>query len=217
MMAGLLLRLLCVIERMRHCLLQCLSLGVTGMVIPAFADSIDTSDQAPYEQCGYCHEYDGNSRMPQFPKLAGQDKSYLLKQIRDFKAGRRDGKGIMQEAVALLDEQGIQSVAEYFSSQARAAFTQGGEPNQQQRTLAKQIYFKGDTQKNIPACSACHAHGRAEIPYLIGQHQQYLQTQLLAFKQQTRKNDEAAVMRDIAAQLDDVQIRALSAYLAAAR
>ena len=81
----------------------------------ADAGTIDTSEQAPYEQCGYCHEYDGNSIMPDYPKLAGQQKEYLIKQLMDFKNGKR--KGLMQATAELLTKEDINVVASYFSQQ----------------------------------------------------------------------------------------------------
>ena len=80
------------------------------------ADTIDTSGQAPYEQCGYCHEYDGNSKMPMYPRLAGQQAAYIVKQLQDFRAGRRMGQ--MQATAELLSDEDIQEVADYFSQQA---------------------------------------------------------------------------------------------------
>ena len=39
--------------------------------------------------CGACHGADGNSAIPNFPKLAGQVESYTIKQLKDMKSGDR--------------------------------------------------------------------------------------------------------------------------------
>ena len=75
------------------------------------ADTIDTSGQAPYESCGYCHEYDGNSVMAGYPKLAAQTEQYLVKQLQDFKSGKR--QSVMQATAELLSAEDIQVVASY--------------------------------------------------------------------------------------------------------
>ena len=87
--------------------------------ILAFADTQAMDKPAPYESCGYCHEYDGNPSMGNYPKLAGQKKTYLLKQLQDYRHGLRDGKGMMQPAATLLSEQDLDVVAEFFSNQKR--------------------------------------------------------------------------------------------------
>ncbi len=82
----------------------------------------------------------------------------------------------------------------------------------------EQIYFGGDMNKNIPACSACHSpsgsgNGPAAYPALAGQNYEYLVNQLENFKNSTRTNDPAGMMRDIAERMSDKEIQAVATYI----
>jgi cytochrome c553 len=176
------------------------------------ADTIDTSGQAVYEQCGYCHEYDGNSVMPGFPKLAGQQTDYLEKQLKDFRAGRRTGT--MQGTAELLDDDAITEVAQYFSGQTlRSQHPQKPE----QHTAARQLYLNGDPGRGITGCASCHgeqAQGRGAVPRLAGQHAAYLKQELQRFTAQARTNDPGGIMRNAVRGLKNEEIEALADLLA---
>ena len=179
------------------------------------AGTIDTSSQAPYEQCGYCHEYDGNSKIPNYPRLAGQQRLYLVKQLNDFKSGKR--KGSMQATAELLSDADVKIVADYFSQQKLKmdpAITTPG------FKLAKKLYFEGDEGRGLNSCAGCHGPkgmGGGVIPRIVGQHKDYLRTQLLAFKARDRKNDEAGFMRDVVEKLTASEIEVLASYLASTK
>lgn len=192
---------------------------VLGMIAVAGAgaapaDTIDTEAQAPYEQCGYCHEWDGNSRMPAYPRLAGQRAAYLIKQLRDFRAGHRAGP--MQATAELLNDDELAVVAAYFQAQPAAApgLAAQAEPAQH---LARRLYLRGDPARGLAACSTCHgaeAMGAGTTPRLAGQHEAYLLTQLQQFAGGHRDNDVDAQMRRIAGRLANHERAALAAWLA---
>lgn len=76
------------------------------------------------------------------------------------------------------------------------------------------------TQLAVQVCSSCHGKGGHSIsptfPRLAGQPAPYIEAQLNAFKQQTRKDPDAqAFMWGMAAQLDVGTIKALGQYYAA--
>lgn len=177
------------------------------------AGTIDTSGQAPYEQCGYCHEYDGNSLMPSYPKLAEQTPLYIKKQLRDFRSGKR--KGQMQATAELLSDDDIEIVASYFSLQKVRRVAESSLPKLQ-REIATRLFYRGDTKRAIPACISCHgtgAQGVGVFPRLAGQHEDYLTGQLKAFKSGTRTNDDQGVMGELSKKLSDIEIDSLSGYL----
>jgi cytochrome c553 len=178
----------------------------------AMAGSIDTSGQAPYEQCGYCHEYDGNSLTGKYPKLAGQKTEYLIKQLRDYRGERRNGDGKMQGTVSLLSEQDINEVAEYFSAQKRTVEIASISTADSQ--LASEIYTKGIPDRQVIACKPCHQSTDTRIPNLNGQHAEYIAIQLRDFKTEKRTNDPATVMQFISKRLTDDEISALSRFIA---
>lgn len=181
----------------------------TGM-----ADTIDTTGQAPYEQCGYCHEYDGNSLVSTTPKLASQVPGYIKKQLEDFRAGKRQGK--MQATAELLSDEDIATVSRYFNEQ-QVSKTGSDTLSRQDRIVATGLFFSGDKRRAIRACSSCHgqnAEGLGIFPRLAGQHKDYLVEQLVAFKSGTRVNDKLGMMRMPSKQLSDHEIASLAGYLA---
>lgn len=183
------------------------------MNMTALSDTIDTVGQAPYEQCGYCHEYDGNSLMASYPKLAQQVPDYIKKQLEDYRAGNR--KGLMQATAELLSDEDIEVVARYFSEQELKRIAVPSLSEKQQE-IATDLYFKGDKERTIPACSSCHgarAEGIGIYPRLAGQHEEYLADQLRSFKAGVRVNDESGKMQELSRQLSEAEIQSLSSYL----
>lgn len=183
------------------------------MSMTGIAGTIDTVGQEPYEQCGYCHEYDGNSLMGSYPKLAEQVPGYIKKQLEDFRSGKR--KGQMQGTAELLSDGDIEVVARYFGEQKLKRSTQPSLSREQQE-IANKLYFIGDKERAIQACSSCHgirAEGSGMFPRLAGQHVEYLADQLRAFKAGSRANDAQGIMQKISRHLNDSEIEILSGYL----
>ncbi len=180
----------------------------------AGAGSISTTGQAPYERCGYCHELDGNSRMEGFPRLAGQTFDYLVKQLRDFRVGRRTGT--MQATAELLSDADIDTVARYFNAQSARARGPASLAEQDRRT-AERLHRYGDRARGIPACGSCHGlkgEGQGRNPRLAGQHAVYLESQLHSFKQGQRTNDMNGVMRSVVLAATEREIQLLARYFA---
>lgn len=187
-------------------------LTVTMNINVIQADTIDTVGQEPYEQCGYCHEYDGNSRMSLYPKLAGQTSEYIVKQLKDFREGKRTGQ--MQATAELLSDDEINIVARYFSQQ-KTSHTKQPPLSGKQNAIAQTLFFKGDSKRNIPSCTSCHGtggQGIGVVPKLASQHESYIYKQLNEFKTGARRNDNR-LMAKFADKLTDLEIKSLSAYL----
>ncbi|BBP46481.1 hypothetical protein THMIRHAS_18540 [Thiosulfatimonas sediminis] len=66
--------------------------------------------------CVGCHGADGNSMVPNFPKLAGQHASYLEKQLKDFRDGFRKDATMAPFAKSLTDDE-IKELAAFYASQ----------------------------------------------------------------------------------------------------
>lgn len=182
--------------------------------LSVFADGkLFTDMEAPYESCGYCHEYDGIPPMSNYPKIAGQKKQYIIKQMLDYRSGRREGRGMMDSAAALLSDKDLQTVADFFSKQTPSldkSTAQG-----KSYTRARKLWLHGDRQRMINACVLCHEAGDdPEIPHLRGQHADYLAEQMLAFKHGKRTNDEVNIMQFFAQRLSDEEITELSEFIA---
>lgn len=170
--------------------------------------------------CGACHNVDGNSLNPIWPKIAGQHEGYLAKQLKEFQIGMNTGgksgrfEASMSAMAAPLSDEDIADVAAYFASQT--VQLAGVKP--EYAALGAKLYRGGDMSRGVPACTACHGpNGKgmasAKFPALGGQHVDYTIAQLKAFRDGKRANDPNGMMRGAAKNLTDAQIEALAHYM----
>jgi cytochrome c553 len=162
--------------------------------------------------CIACHGADGNSELAVNPKLAGQVPGYIASQLAAFKHGNRSNPIMAGMAQGLSDED-IQDLDAYFSGQA---ITTGvvSEEQAQAALAAETIYRGGVRELQVPACMACHGPAGAGIPIqfprVAGQHAEYLESQLLAYKTGARIHE---IMNPIAFRLSEQQIKQLALYM----
>lgn len=160
--------------------------------------------------CGACHGADGNSPTDGFPKLAGQHESYLLKQLQDYKNGKRKD-AIMTGQVAALSEQDMADLSAYFAGQTSTP----GAANAKLLQAGTSLYRGGNPASKISACIGCHGpagkgNPAAKFPSLSGQHAAYIAKQLKAFRDGSRSNDAGQMMQNIAAHMSDAEIGAVA-------
>lgn len=165
--------------------------------------------------CASCHGADGNSGTPANPKLAQQHPEYLVKQLQEFKSGKR-ANAIMSGMSAALTEDDMRNIAYWLTSKsAKPGFAKDKETV----ALGERIYRGGIADRLVPACAGCHSPNGAGIPSqyprLSGQHAEYAVAQLTAFRDGVRKNN--LVMTQVAAKLNDREIKALADYIAGLR
>jgi cytochrome c553 len=165
--------------------------------------------------CAACHGVDGNSVTPDWPMLAGQHASYIVKQLRAFKEGERTDV-TMKPFADLLTEQDMLDVAAYFAAQTPAP--KGADPALV--TLGQQIYRGGVPERGVPACIACHGpkgtgNPLAAYPRVSFQHAAYAMKQLNAYAAGERRSDVDVnqMMRNIAGLLFEDERRALASYM----
>ncbi len=165
--------------------------------------------------CVACHAVDGSRGAPSFPILQGQHPEYLVKQLQEFKSGKRKNAVMLGFASALSDKEMVDVAAFYASKKAKEGFA----ANKDTVALGEKIYRGGIAAKAVPACAGCHSPNGAGIPAqyprLSGQHADYTKAQLTAFRQGDRTN--SAQMTAIASILSDKEIAALSDYIAGLR
>jgi len=65
--------------------------------------------------CVACHGNNGISLVPMYPNLACQKSTYLIKQIKDFKSGKRKDP-VMAPLVKALSDKDIENIAAYYST-----------------------------------------------------------------------------------------------------
>ena len=189
-------------------------LALSGLVsLTVNAGDIEAG-KAKSAVCAACHGADGNSTNGAWPSLAGQHASYTYKQLKDFKAGRRNNAS-MTGMVALLNDEDMKNLAAFYESQKPKAMAFDGDRIE----TGESIYRGGITETKVAACMGCHApsgvgNGPAGWPSLKGQHPEYLVTQLQNFKQGIRANDTGKMMRNVVVRMSDEEMKAVAAYIA---
>lgn len=165
--------------------------------------------------CAACHGADGNSAVPANPKLAQQHPEYLIKQLQEFKSGKR-ASPIMRAFASQLSDADMKNIAYWVSSQkAKPGFAK----DRDLVTLGERIYRGGLMDRQIAACAGCHSPDGAGIPIqyprLSGQQGEYVFTQLAAFRDGVRNN--SLQMAQVAAKLNDREMRAVADYISGLR
>ena len=165
--------------------------------------------------CASCHGADGNSGTPANPKLAQQHPEYLVKQLQEFKSDKRNN-AIMKGFAATLSDQDMKNISYWLASKPAKA---GAATDKTMVQLGERIYRGGIADRQVPACAGCHSPNGAGIPAqfprVSGQHADYTATQLTAFRDGVRKN--SLQMSQIAAKMNDREIKAVSDYIAGLR
>ena len=165
--------------------------------------------------CAACHGADGNSMIPANPKLAQQHPEYLVKQLKEFKSGKR-ANAIMSGMVASLSEDDMRNIAYWLASKkAKPGFAK----DKASVLLGERIFRGGIPDRQVPACAGCHGPSGTGIPSqyprIAGQHADYAVAQLLAFRDGVRLNN--AQMTGVTAKMNDREIKAVSDYIAGLR
>lgn len=187
--------------------------ALLGSATAAWAAGDAAAGKAKSATCTACHTADGNSINPIYPKLAGQSADYLNKQLTEFKSGARVN-AIMVGMVAPLSPQDMEDLSAFYASQkitrgaADPALAPAGEA----------VFRGGNLNNGVSACMACHGtagagNPAAKFPALAGQHADYVELQLKAFRAMERANDAGQMMRQIAAKMTDQEIKAVSSYI----
>ena len=164
--------------------------------------------------CIACHGSDGNSMVDLWPSLAGQNFKYLKDQLVLIQSGKR----AIPEMMGMLenfDESDLEDIAAYYSNQSN----QIGQVSKELVEQGLKLYYAGNFEKGIPACTACHSpRGRgnslAGYPLLSGQKPGYLEKTLKEYRLGERHySEQSAIMVSIAYKLDDKEIEALSSFM----
>jgi cytochrome c553 len=165
--------------------------------------------------CAACHSFDGSRGLSANPILQGQHPEYLAKQLADFKSGARNN-AIMKGFASTLSPEDMMNVASFYASKtAKPGFAKDKET----LLLGERIYRGGIADRQIAACAGCHSPNGAGIPVqyprLGGQHGEYSEAQLIAFRSGLRAN--SLQMAGVAAKLNDREIKAVADYMAGLR
>ena len=165
--------------------------------------------------CVACHAEDGNSLVPSYPSLAGQNFRYLVRQMKMMRDGDRPA-GLMAGQLDNHTDEEIEHLAAFYESQPAKV----GHADPEGIELGEAIYRGGLLHKQVAACTACHApdgggNAPAGFPSLSGQQPDYVFAQLQAYREGLRDTDEeyGGMMRQTASNLTDGEIRAVANYI----
>ena len=193
------------------------AIGLSLLVsLPVLAAGDADAGQGKVAVCAACHGMDGNSVVPNWPKIAGQHAAYLQRQLALTKDGSRPIPEMAGIAMSLTD-QDMADLAAYFSSQTASA----GLTDESLRASGELLYRSGNADTDIPACMSCHGPAGegnpfAGYPSLAGQHAVYSEKMLKGFRAGTTWGaDDASskIMTDVAKRLTDEEIKAVSSYV----
>jgi len=166
--------------------------------------------------CVSCHGANGNSGAAAYPKLAGQHASYVVKQLKDYKAGKDRPNAIMGAFAGLLSDEDMANLGAYLEKQTPG---QGTAKNKASIELGQKIYRGGIAAKSVAACAGCHSPNGsgipAQYPRISGQWPEYTEAQLVAYRSGERKN--SVQMSAIASRMSDAEIKAVADYIAGLR
>lgn len=167
------------------------------------------------QACVACHGQDGNSPSPANPKLAQQHPEYLIKQLQEYKSGKR-ANAIMSGLASILSDDDMRNVSFWLASNK---ITPGFATDKENVAWGERIYRGGIPDRQIAACASCHSPNGAgmpsQYPRLAGQYAEYTSTQLIQYRDGVRKNN--LQMSQVAAKMNDREIKAVSDYIAGLR
>lgn len=193
------------------------AVGLSLLVsLPVLAIGDADAGQGKAALCAACHGADGNSVVPNWPKLAGQHAPYLERQIGLIKSGLRPVPEMAGIAIGLSD-QDMADLAAYFSSQTNNA----GLTDETLRAAGELLYRSGNPETDIPACMSCHGpagegNPLSGYPQLAGQHAVYSEKMLTGFRAGTTwgaDDSSSKIMTDVANRLTDAEIKAVASYI----
>lgn len=209
---------------MKKSFLGIICLLLTLTVNQALAAGDAAAGESKVAMCTACHGSDGNSMVAAFPKLAGLGEKYITAQLRHVKSGER----VIVEMTGMLDassDQDLQDMAAYYDSQPRQIsgakdITLVGISNPDEALeFGEKVYRGGNMKTGVAACTGCHSpsgmgNNPAGYPALGGQHADYIEKQLLAYRRGERASGgNAKIMQGVAANLSDKEITAVANYI----
>jgi cytochrome c553 len=191
------------------------------LMLPAFAappgDPVAGREKADAERCLECHGVAGagqgfsNGTEGKFARLGGQHPDYIIKQVRDFRSGKRKNDFMKMIASGISDAD-LADIAAYFAAQP--AMPSGAAPKD---TAVHRLYANGDPIRKLPACAGCHGEGGKGAagvgPVIGGQGLRYLEQQLQDWRNGSRNNSAGGIMNQLTAPLTDAEIEALARHV----
>lgn len=168
--------------------------------------------------CIACHGAGGmGNAAAGYPRLAGLPENYLADQLRYFADGTRNN-AIMSGMAKPLTAMQVTALATYYSK-LKPSGKPALMPTGTAAAAGERLALRGDWDKGIPACIRCHGPGAigvgANFPPLVGQSAAYIEAQIKAWKEGSRRGDPLGMMHTVALRMTDAQTQDVAQWLAA--
>jgi cytochrome c553 len=212
----------------RHAWLKTLAV-LLGCAAAASLPAAETGRGAPdtLEQrllaCTACHARTDARGAPgsdrYFPRIGGKPAGYLYNQMLNFREGRRQYP-LMTYMVEHMPDAYLREIADYFAARHLPAPPPApGVAQSGTLERGRQLATSGDPARKVPACMSCHGQRLAgvapAIPGLLGLPRDYINAQLGAWRNGTRRANAPDCMAQVAARLELADVAAVSSWLGA--
>ena len=160
--------------------------------------------------CAACHGPDGNSTTAGTPSIAGQPKLFIENQLVLFREELRKSEQMLPVVKGLKDPDIIKLAGHFSRLPARSVAV--SPPN-------KDLLVKGQGLAKKLRCGICHLsdfRGQNQVPRLAGQREEYLDSEMRAYRDNTRSGGDTIMAATLYGVKDD-EIKALAHFLARAR
>jgi cytochrome c553 len=159
--------------------------------------------------CTMCHGAQGMSAS-NAPNLAGQYPEVVIKQLMDYRSGKR-ASTIMAALAQGLTDRDITDLAAYYAYLPKARTA----PTTYDESLPALVRV-GAPLRNIAPCVSCHGgiDQKLGAPWIEGMPKDYLVQQLRAFRSGERRNDSEAQMRSVGRAMTDAEIDEVAGFYA---
>lgn len=165
--------------------------------------------EVAFEVCQGCHRKGALGRADgSYPRLAGQHRSVLIKQMTDVRAGkRRNDKMLPFADEHVVQPADIADIAEYLSQL----------PSPPDNGRGPGVGLERAAATYRERCADCHgAAGEGDAarfqPRLAGQHERYLARELLDIRDGRRGNADARMV-EVVKGLGDAELRSLADWV----
>ncbi|HVI50521.1 MAG TPA: c-type cytochrome [Candidatus Sulfotelmatobacter sp.] len=204
---------------LKHLTRTAVALGALalGLVSAHAEDAPDGKQLFMKSTCVACHGKDGQKAIQMYPNLAGQDKAYLLAQMKDITDGKRvsgpDARGYprtmaMKDVMVVVTPDQMKTIADWLSTVAPAPI---------QPAAADAKVADGAALYAKAGCPSCHGKDgikpMAGYPVIGGQKREYLLLQIKEIRDGVRTNGRTKMMVPMVKALNDDQVGQLADYL----